>query len=59
MVCSGADNSHVDAILLVPSCETIDNIDSIPGIQVVDSTFSVDFPDLLPKRISKSTARGY
>lgn len=46
MVGSGADDPDIDTVTLVPSCEAIDNIDTIPGIQVVDCAFSVDFPDL-------------
>jgi len=46
MVGSGADDSDVDAISLVPPCETIDDVDSFSGVQIVDSTLSIDFPYL-------------
>ena len=46
MVCSGADDSNIDAISLIPSSKAIDNIDSVSGVQIVDSAFPVDLPDL-------------
>lgn len=46
MVGASADDSDLDAVLLIPAGETIDNIDAASGVEVVDSTFSVDLPDL-------------
>jgi hypothetical protein len=46
MVGAGADNSDLDAVLLVPAGKTVDDIDTASGVEVVDSTFSVDLPDL-------------
>lgn len=46
MVGTGADNSDFDLILLVPSCKSVDDVDTVSGIQVIDSSFSVDSPDL-------------
>ena len=46
MISPGADDSNIDAVSLIPSCKAIYNIDSIPGVQIVDSAFSIDFPDL-------------
>lgn len=46
MVSSRAHNADVDAVALIPSCEAIDDIDAIAGVEVVDGTFTVDFPDL-------------
>jgi len=46
MVGTGADNSDSDAVLLVPAGETIDDIDTASCVEVIDSTFSVDLPDL-------------
>jgi len=46
MIGTGADDSNADAVPLVPASEAIDNVDTVPGIQVVDSSFSVDLPDL-------------
>lgn len=46
MVGTGADDSDADAVLLVPAGETIDNIDTASGVEVVDSTLTVDLPDL-------------
>jgi hypothetical protein len=46
MVCTSADDSDIDSVPLVPSCISINDVDSIPCVEVVDGTFSVDFPDL-------------
>lgn len=46
MVGTSADDSDLDLILLVPSCETLDDVDSVPCVQVIDSTFAVDLPGL-------------
>jgi hypothetical protein len=46
MVGTSADNSDSDAVLLVPAGETIDDINTASGVEVVDSTFTVDLPDL-------------
>ena len=46
MVSSGADNADADAIPLIPTGIAIDDIDAVSGVEVVDSAFSVDFPDL-------------
>jgi hypothetical protein len=49
MVSPGADNSDIDPIPLVPAGEAINDIDTISRIQVVNSTFAVDSPDLTKK----------
>jgi hypothetical protein len=41
-----ADDAHLDAVLLVPAGIAVDDVDAIPGVEVVDSTFAVDPPDL-------------
>ena len=46
MVGTSADNTDVDAVALVPAGETIDNVDAVAGVQVVDSTLAVDTPHL-------------
>ena len=46
MIRSSTDNSHTDAITLIPASITINNIDSVAGIQVVDGAFSIDPPNL-------------
>ena len=46
MVGTGADDSDADAVLLIPAGITVDDVDAIPGVEVVDSTFAVDLPDL-------------
>ena len=46
MVGSGADDSDIDAVSLVPSRETVNNINATSCVQVVDGPFSVDAPNL-------------
>ena len=46
MIRSGTDNAHTDAVSLIPASITINDINSIAGIQVVDGPLSVDSPDL-------------
>jgi hypothetical protein len=46
MVGAGANNSDADTVLLIPASETIDDVDTASGVEVVDSTFAVDLPDL-------------
>jgi hypothetical protein len=47
VVCSSTDNANVDSVTLVPSSKAIDDINAVSCVQIVDSSFSVDFPDLL------------
>lgn len=51
MVGTGTDNSDVDSVAGIPSGVSIDNVDSVTSVQVVDSTFSVDSPCLRLKRL--------
>jgi hypothetical protein len=46
MVGASADNADVDAVALVPAGETIDNVDAVAGVEVVDSALAVDTPNL-------------
>lgn len=46
MVGTRADDTHVDAVALVPASKTINDIDAVSGVEVVDSTFAVNTPDL-------------
>lgn len=52
MVGTGTDDSNSDSVLLIPACVTVDDINSGSGIQVVDSTFAVDFPYLCHLHVS-------
>lgn len=47
MVGTSTDNPDSDAVLLVPSCEAVDDIDAVSCVQVINSSLSVDFPDLI------------
>ena len=46
VICTSTDDSDIDSIPFVPSGKAIDDIYSISGIQIINSTFSVDFPHL-------------
>lgn len=46
MVCSSTNDSDLDSILGVPSGVSINDVDSLAGIQVVNSSFTVDEPDI-------------
>jgi hypothetical protein len=47
MVSAGADDSDADSVALVPAGKAIDDVNSVPGVQVVDGALAVDSPDLL------------
>jgi hypothetical protein len=49
MVGTGTDNSYAYPVALVPAGEAIDDVDAVPGVEVVDSTLAVDTPDLHAK----------
>ena len=46
VVGASADNAHSDPVLLVPSRKTVNDVDSVSGVEVVNGTLAVDFPDL-------------
>lgn len=46
VVGSGTDDPDLDTVLLVPSCETVDDVDAVSGVEVVDGALAVDSPDL-------------
>lgn len=46
MISTGADDANIDPVSFIPTGEAIDDINSVPGIQIVDGAFSVDFPHL-------------
>lgn len=52
MVGTRADNSDVDSVTLIPTSIAIDDVDSIPCVQVINSTFSVNFPYLDKRHMS-------
>ena len=47
VVGSSTDDSNVDSVSLVPASISVDDINAISCIEIIDSSFSVDFPDLL------------
>jgi hypothetical protein len=46
MVGTSADDTDVDAVALVPAGKAINDVDTIPSVEIVDCTLSVDSPDL-------------
>lgn len=46
MVGAGADDTDADTVLLVPAGVTIDDVDAVTGVEVIDGTLAVDLPDL-------------
>lgn len=46
VVRAGADNADAYSVALIPSCEAVDDIDALAGVEVVDGTLAVDAPDL-------------
>jgi len=46
MVSTGTDDANADSVALIPASEAVDDIDAIPSVQVINSTLSVDSPDL-------------
>ena len=47
MVGTSTDNPDPDSVLLIPSSETVYNVDTISGVEIINSTFTVDSPDLI------------
>ena len=46
MIGSRADHADANPVALIPASESIDNIDAISGVQIVNGTFAIDTPDL-------------
>lgn len=46
MVGASADDTDADSVLFVPASIAVNDIDAVAGVEVVDGTLSVDFPDL-------------
>ena len=46
MVRAGAHYTDADPVALVPSCEAVDDVDALAGVEVVNGTLAVDAPDL-------------
>lgn len=49
VVSTSADNANADAVALIPAGVTIDDIDAVAGVEVIDGTLTVDTPDLWGK----------
>jgi hypothetical protein len=46
MVGSGAYHADAYPVALVPTSVSVDDIDAVPGVEVVNGTLAVDSPDL-------------
>jgi len=46
VVGAGAHDAHADTVALIPAGESVNDIDAVPGVEVVDGTLTVDAPDL-------------
>lgn len=46
VVGAGADDADAYPVALVPSCEAVDDVDAVAGVEVVNGTLAVDAPDL-------------
>lgn len=58
MVSAGADDTDVDAVTFIPSCVSIDNVDAISGVEVINGTLSVDSPDLQMGKSGEKVSNG-
>ncbi|GAA5230934.1 hypothetical protein GCM10025794_35450 [Massilia kyonggiensis] len=47
MVGACADDTDTDAVSFIPAGITINNIDAVTSVEVVNSTLTVDAPDLM------------
>jgi hypothetical protein len=50
MVGTGTDDSDIDPVFLVPTGVSVDNIDSIPSVEVIYGSFTIDLPYLRENR---------
>lgn len=50
MVGSCTDNANIYPVSFIPTRKAVNNINSISGVEIVDSAFSVDQPDLSENR---------
>lgn len=58
MVSTSTNDSDIDSVTLVPASIAVNNIDSVSCVQVIDGTFSVDFPYLFEKHMSVRCSNG-
>lgn len=49
VVGSGSNDPDLDPVLGIPTGETVEDIDIFSGIEVVDSSFSVDLESVLAR----------
>jgi hypothetical protein len=50
MVSPGSDDSDLDPVLWVPTCETVKDVDVFTSVEVVDGTLSVDLEGVFAGR---------
>ena len=49
MVGSSTHDTDIDSISFVPASKAINNVDAVSGVQIVDGSFTIDFPDLVAR----------
>lgn len=47
MIGTGANDTNANTILLIPASIAVHDVDAISGVEIIDSSLSVDFPDLV------------
>ena len=57
MVGTSTNDSDIDSITFIPTSITINNVNSVSRIQIIDSSFTVDFPGLYHETRDVSDAR--
>jgi hypothetical protein len=53
MIGAGADDANINSISLIPAGETINHVNAVSGVKIVNRTLSVDSPDLQASRLAK------
>lgn len=43
MICTGTNNSDLNAVLRIPPGKTVEDVNELSGVQVIDSPFAIDF----------------
>jgi hypothetical protein len=54
MVCTSADHSDAYPVALIPAGKSINDVDALSGVEVVDGTLAVDTPDLKRQSVNGS-----
>jgi len=52
MVSTGTDDTNANPVALVPASVPINDIDTVTGVEIIDSTLAIDLPYLYKRTIS-------